>query len=1268
MECLMETAFRRKTDVVLIQEPPDRWGRCHPGFEYMWGGGRVMTARRRDSDWTFSTEDNLTREGEGDVQSIAVGRLGRAGRVVRVVNTYCQRRVGEEGRPGERAGWERLLEEGAIVAGDFNAHSPRWNSFCETARDQHFLEDLIDTYDLTVHNSDQATRPSSTVHSIIDLTLSTPGLASGLRGWQILGPADSTGSDHEVLEWGFRPEGAVADVSREARGWRVSDVTESEEAGKAAAADWRSRAAGRPVLSSESSAEAAEAEAQWIQSELTALMDVHCKKIRICARSKRWWRESIDEKRRLLGVLRGRRRTGRATAKEVRKARAALRADIRDAKRTTWGEFLHAAADDNVWSVMRYTKPMRETTVPTIRNGVGRVAETQGEKARMLAEMAFPAPVPYLGSAGERGAPGRAHERVGTRTVGAAIRGAGNTSPGPDRLGAAVVRLLWEWDEERVTALVRACIRLGLHPRAWKMAMGVTIPKPGKSDYGLAKSYRVISLLNCLGKVVEKVIANMLSEDTDRGNLLHPGQYGGRRGRSAVDAAGVLMSTVQEAWSRGKVAAALMMDVEAAFPSVARECLLRKMREIGLDEGLVGWVDSFMRDRRVRMVVDGQEGDEMEVTTGLPQGSPVSPILFAIYIAGVHGAVEEAVPGVRGLSFVDDVTWLAVGDSVGDVVGTLEESARQSGWWAADNAVRFEMSKTEAVLFTRNRRLWGQRQRMSVRVEGRDVPFTKEATRWLGIWLDPGLLMSDNRRKCIARARKAEAALRGLVGRNGVPPAAARNLQTAIVQSTMLYASELTWTGQEGPMSREYQLAINRMARSTLGCLPSTPLGALARESGLTPAHPLLDYRQARYAQRLMARPVGHGGPEEILERGGTALQERLVEAAGMEPEEDEYEAVVMPEGKAWEARVVIEAEEEALATAREWQSDDQTAWTDGSRLENGGVGAAVCWMEPADPHPEEWEGPGTVTRYRPGPRDERWTGSSWHLGVGRKEVFDAELFALHRAVQRFNRRGEHGANYTIFSDAQSAIRRCGGDGPGPGQCWARAVIELTEEMAERECTLTVRWVPSHADVEGNELADAMAKEAARSGVYGDRASMEEARVVSMARIRRRSTEARTRETARWIDERTRERRSYIPPRKSGWRKALRGERKALASRYYQLLTGHAITAPYMKEKLGKVDSDECWWCDAGVRQTRHHLFCECRAFRPQIVKLWKEVGEALGWKRRRKKRMRVADLFYREEVTEVVLEFLRTTGVGKFPPVQVERDENEEESESEAE
>ena len=110
---------------------------------------------------------------------------------------------------------------------------------------------------------------------------------------------------------------------------------------------------------------------------------------------------------------------------------------------------------------------------------------------------------------------------------------------------------MYEWDPDRIVALLRAHIRLGYHPARWKVARGVTIPKPGKDDYGLAKSYRCISLLNCLGKMVEKVAAMLVSAHCERVRGFHPGQYGCRTGRSAVDAVGITIAQVQEAWGRG---------------------------------------------------------------------------------------------------------------------------------------------------------------------------------------------------------------------------------------------------------------------------------------------------------------------------------------------------------------------------------------------------------------------------------------------------------------------------------------------------------------------------------------------------------------------------------------------------------------------------------------------------------------------------------------------------------------------------------------------
>jgi hypothetical protein len=111
-----------------------------------------------------------------------------------------------------------------------------------------------------------------------------------------------------------------------------------------------------------------------------------------------------------------------------------------------------------------------------------------------------------------------------------------------------------------------------------------------------------------------------------------------------------------------------------------------------------------------------------------------------------------------------------------------------------------------------------------------------------------------------------------------------------------------------------------------------------------------------------------------------------------------------------------------------------------------------------------------------------------------------------------------------------------------------------------------------------------------------------------------------------------------------------------------------AIIAPYLKNKLRKRESEECWWCDSGERQTREHLFKECSRWKGEIRDLWRRVGKEVGW--RRAKWKPISKLFREEQAEEAVLEFVRRTGVGKANGNAggVPRAENLEEVEAESE
>ena len=160
------------------------------------------------------------------------------------------------------------------------------------------------------------------------------------------------------------------------------------------------------------------------------------------------------------------------------------------------------------------------------------------------------------------------------------------------------------------------------------------------------------------GKVVEKVVTALLAEEAERRRLLSNGHYGSRKRRSAIEAAAIIVDRVHAAWREGHIAGVPLMDIKAAFPSVRRGRLIHTMRGKRMDGDLIQWTASCHTDRTVEMVIESDVMERHPVEAGIPQGSPVSLILFAIYMSGLGKWAEERVSGAEGLSIRDDVRWV----------------------------------------------------------------------------------------------------------------------------------------------------------------------------------------------------------------------------------------------------------------------------------------------------------------------------------------------------------------------------------------------------------------------------------------------------------------------------------------------------------------------------------------------------------------------------------------------------------------------------------
>ena len=127
----------------------------------------------------------------------------------------------------------------------------------------------------------------------------------------------------------------------------------------------------------------------------------------------------------------------------------------------------------------------------------------------------------------------------------------------------------------------------------------------GKTSYATPKSFRPIVLLNTLGKLIEKMIANQLQWDATKYGLLHPLQFGGVRGNSTEDAGSYITHAVRVGWQRGLKTSVVTIDFAQFFPSLNHGVLLGVLRQMGFATHLIRFFESYLVDRYTRYSHEG---------------------------------------------------------------------------------------------------------------------------------------------------------------------------------------------------------------------------------------------------------------------------------------------------------------------------------------------------------------------------------------------------------------------------------------------------------------------------------------------------------------------------------------------------------------------------------------------------------------------------------------------------------------------------------------
>lgn len=787
------------------------------------------------------------------------------------------------------------------------------------------------------------------------------------------------------------------------------------------------------------------------------------------------------------------------------------------------------------------------------------------------------------------------------------------------------------WDTETgkalISKLLQKCAESGYHPKAWRRAVAVALKKPGKPDYSqpLARAYRLITLLECLGKVLEKVIAKRLTFLAGRLDLVPSNQFGGRSNSSTTDALLTFVNDVHAAWNHDKVTSALTFDIKGYLNFVNHSKLLSALRSKGIPLQIVKWTASFLSNRVAAICIDGIRGELAAVQNGIPQGSPISPILAAYYTADLldlfrpnpNSPTSTPIPDkptpVTVLMYVDDGKLTVSSRSLETNVTILKNAYLRVDEWLHQTGLSPDYSKRELMHYTRRRK----DKSPSITFEDRDgqrrVVSPEPYVRWLGVYFDRKLSFKHHIKLMETKGTNAVCGLAMLANTvRGLHQTHIRCLYISCVLPKILYAAPVWGNGkanQVKPLAKVQRRALLLMCAA----FKTTPTDALEIEASLPPIHLQILRQKDMYAIRLNKLP--HTSP--IMQRlnnnwrkgkkptippplpakrfnGSAADNKKSTPFLDIEKLTSPTHERVRPfHSPPWRVtasafgervkvlphRNTVEGEDPADKTHRalveELSLSDKNliVYTDGSLTKVHSFyrsGAAAVLFH----------------------KDREVKALKKSIG-GRASIYDAEMAGLAMAAKsacRFAKRKTCINHIFIFADNNAAIRSAFDPKPGPAQLYAIQTHHTLRKFlnCHQDNKVTIAWCPGHKNVKGNERADALAKKA-RDGPCNEphTATLAHAQRIAKARTGyewRKEWKASAKLGGYAIANRT--------PPSTILSKTFRNTPREVFGRLIQCKTNHAYTGEYRR----RFNLAEELSCNCGeALQTREHIITQCR-------------------------------------------------------------------------
>lgn len=243
-----------------------------------------------------------------------------------------------------------------------------------------------------------------------------------------------------------------------------------------------------------------------------------------------------------------------------------------------------------------------------------------------------------------------------------------------------------------LTLIFMTSLMTQVFPSKWKVATVTPIFKSG--DRSNVRNYRPISILSCAAKMLDKLMSQRIGIALDR--MISSCQHAYREGYSTTTNLLEFTSHVRNEMEQGHQVDAIYLDFSKAFDTLCHRSLLKKLKAYGISAGIISWIRSYLSGRTQHVKMDGCLSSPVDVSSGVPQGSHLGPILFALYLNDLFGMLKN----VKSLAYADDIKIFKTIKTDSDA-NTLQAALNTIIQWCGINGMNLNTSKCHLISFTR---------------------------------------------------------------------------------------------------------------------------------------------------------------------------------------------------------------------------------------------------------------------------------------------------------------------------------------------------------------------------------------------------------------------------------------------------------------------------------------------------------------------------------------------------------------------------------------